>query len=170
MGYVGSHVSQRRRLKRETEIGILEEIVTRLRRPNSTPTLRRNIAVLPEGYRGEIFRFSSQAPQLRPTRHTFFSYIGGWYHGGFEVSKPGHDRGEIFVWGVNEVLEPEFIDCPLTLLEDYRAVLTYIPTHVISYLLYVCCCLFTFASGFITYSVITGTRLRLPKPLSTAEH
>ena len=100
----------------------MEEIITRLRRPNSKPSPRgvRNVAVLPEDYWREVFRFSGQTCRLRPARHIFFNYVGGWYYEGFEVSELVDGRGEIALWSVNGYLELEPIHYFLTFLEDHR--------------------------------------------------
>jgi len=61
--YVGS---RRRSLKRETGIGLLEKIITGLRRPHRYSPLGREriTAAFPEGRRGKVFRLSGQAPRL----------------------------------------------------------------------------------------------------------
>ena len=98
---------------------------------------------------------------MRRARDILSGYVGRWHHEGFEVSELDHDRGEIFVWDMNGILEPEFIDCPLTFLED--RVVTCIPDPC--YLLFVIFLLLPvinkFAGGLITIlrTVLETSRL-----------
>jgi hypothetical protein len=80
LGCVRLYLASRCRwLKRETGIGLLEEIAAGLRRLHSEPPSRSEgfTAVLSERCRRGVFRLSSQSPRLRAASRPFFGRIEG---------------------------------------------------------------------------------------------
>ena len=86
----------------KTGIVFLGEVTISLRRSHkkSPPRRERITAAFPQGGWRKAFRFPSQAPPLPAAADVRFGYVGGRYHGGFEVSKPDVARGEGGVWGM----------------------------------------------------------------------
>lgn len=85
---------------------IPEEITCGLQPPHikSLVQRKRAIAIFPEGHRGNALQVSGRVPRLHATNVVFSGFVGGRYHKGLKVSKPGTGRGESVVWGVSETL------------------------------------------------------------------